>query len=382
MADEKYNPNGPYGHNESTKNVKSWDVRESKVLPDDASTKGRVDLNPQDFDNLIDQKGMNCKVFRTMYCPNVKSVDGAEHQIDCPLCNSSGFIDFDPIKTKVFVQTQELDKLPHVEGFVDGNTVMMTFKIGIELQYFTRIELTDFTNIYFQRVLRNPNSDVDVLQYKACRVNALIDADGVRYYPDTDFKIDLNGSIKWNGGVQTRLIQFTQVPTNGTWDLHIGQNEAGPFDPTLVAADLEAALRGATGYSDITVTGDYFSGFTVSLVNVSGLVGEFWVDSELSVGPTSVFGEVTSALVGGRHPDSAKPYSIHYEAPQQFRAHAASHVNRYSQFKSNGAVEYLKFQEQWYCAKEFMPKRKDRQGNELQQGPYDNHTIVTEDDNE
>lgn len=268
-----------HGHNRKTKKRKSWDVVESRTAPD-TSPRERVDLNPFAFSRLIEQKGVDCCVYRTMYCPNVKSVDGAEHNFDCTACNGSGFIDFDPIKTKVFIQAQELDKMPKEEGFVDGNTVQMSFPIGVELQYFTRIDLEDFTDIFFQRVLRTEGSDVDVLKYSALRVNGLIDRDSVRYYADKDFKINKEGNIEW--------------------------------------------------------------------------------------------------LTGGTKPADNTPYSIHYEAKQQYRATRAAHVNRFTQYKIDSRIEFIKMPEQWYTAKEFMPKREDLDGNELEQGPYDNHTIVEE----
>jgi hypothetical protein len=73
----------------------------------------------------------------------------------------------------------------------------MTFPIGIELQYFTRVELIDFTEIYYQRVLRNPESDTDVLKFRACRINVVIAKDNQQYFQQQDFDIDQNGNIKW-----------------------------------------------------------------------------------------------------------------------------------------------------------------------------------------
>lgn len=275
-----------YGHNNTTEGVQSWNVKESKVKGRKATPGfSRVDLNPSDFDALIETKGVNVKVFRTAYCPNVKSVDGAEHNIDCPVCNGSGFLDLEPICTKAFLQNQDLEKMHNMEGFVDGNQVAMTFPIGIELQYFTLIELTDFTDIFYQRVLRNPSSNTDVLKYRACVVNFIASYDDVlqeivRYYQDSDFKIDENGNVEW--------------------------------------------------------------------------------------------------LAGGSKPSDNQPYSIHYEAAVQFRATRAMHVNRFSQVQVPGGAEHLKFQEQWLCTKEFLVKRVDQDGDELDQGPYDNHTIVEE----
>lgn len=187
-----------YGHNKKTKNREAWNVRESVVKPDTAP-KERVDLSPEAFDRLLEQKGMEVKVYRTTYCPKVKSVDGAEHEIDCSLCNGSGFVDLDPLCTKAFIQNQGLETLAHVEGFVQGNTIAMSFPIGIEIQYFTKIEIVNMPDIYFQRVMRTPGSDVDILKYRAKRINIVLDYDNVRYYQDQDFVIDQNGNLAWTG---------------------------------------------------------------------------------------------------------------------------------------------------------------------------------------
>lgn len=271
-----------YGHNNKTKKKKAWDVKESK-LHDDTDAKGRVDLRVDDFDRLIEQKGVNFKVYRTSYCPNVKSVDGAEHEIDCQLCNGSGWIDRNPLCVKGFIQNQELERMLDASGQHDGNSVLITFPIGIELQYFTLIELVDFTDIYFQRVMRKPGSLVDVLKYKACRVNMVIDSNGVEYFQDQDYKLDPNGSIQWSSA---------------------------------------------------------------------------------------------------RKPADNVIYTIHYETHVQFRATKAMHVNRFTQYKAPGApkVEHIKMMEQWLCTKEFLLRRKDiNTGQDLEQGPMDNHTNTTGD---
>lgn len=186
----------PRTHNSVTQHQEGWNVKESKILPETAP-QGRVDLRPADFDKLLEQKGVRIKVFRTMYCPNVKSSDGAEHEIDCTLCNGMNYIDIDCIDCKALLQNQDLQRTMTEGGDFDGNTVLMTFPIGIELQYFARIELTDFTENYYQRVMRKEGSLTDVLKYKACRVNALVDKDGNKYYQQQDFDLDQNGNLKW-----------------------------------------------------------------------------------------------------------------------------------------------------------------------------------------
>jgi hypothetical protein len=244
-----------------------WDVKVATIIPAKHSPT-RVDISVEDFEKLLREKGSRVRVFRTVFCPNVKSIDGAEHNIDCDLCNGSGFLDARPIETVAFIQNQVLEKMPFVEGMVDGNSVAVTFPTGIELQYFTLMELMDFQQPYFQRVKRQ-QGQVDVLKYRAHRVNFCVDQHGKEYFPDADFGLDDNGSILW-------------TPNKG--------------------------------------------------------------------------------------PDPDTIYSIHYEAAVQFRAVRAMHSNRYTQVYSpedGGKIIHVKLPEQWMLSKEFLVKRKDRDGNEI-----------------
>lgn len=186
----------PITNNANTQKSEGWNVKDGRILPE-TDPKGRVDINPKDFDILLRQKGTRIKVFRSFYCPNVKSVDGAEHEIDCPLCNGSGYMDVDCIETRALMNSQELERIMSQGGDFDGNTALMTFPTGVEIQYFTRIELIDYTEVYYQRVLRKPATNTDILKYKACRVNVVVDKNKVFYYQQQDFDMDQNGNIKW-----------------------------------------------------------------------------------------------------------------------------------------------------------------------------------------
>jgi len=257
-------------NNKNTNKQLGWNVKEPTPSPIN-NLRNRVSFDKDAFDLLLQQQGIAVKVFRSMYCPRVKSIDGAEHEIDCNNCNGSGFIDVAPICTTALIQNQALEKRQAPEGFVDGNTVAITFLSGIELQYFTKIELIDQHDIYFQRVVRS-QGDVDHLQYKAIRVNVVVDAQNRQYYQGTDFTLSPDGHIKW-------------------------------------------------------------------------------------------------AVNKGPSPEVI--YSIHYEAPVQYRAVKAMHANRFAQIldKADGNIKTLKMPEQWMCAKEFLVRRTGVNGTEILQNP-------------
>lgn len=178
-------------------NPKGWankpPVKEASTR---AKTRGKVNLRDQDFEALLDQQGVRVRVWRTMFCPNVKSIDGGEHDINCNVCKANGFLDVSPIETVAFIQSQDLTKVFKAEGYWDGNSVSATFKAGIEVQYFTLIELLDHTDVFFQRIKRQ-RGPVDRLKYSAKCVNAVVDQRGKEYLPGDDFEIDENGDMRW-----------------------------------------------------------------------------------------------------------------------------------------------------------------------------------------
>ena len=144
------------GVNRNTKRQPHWNGKNPAQIPD-AAPRSRTALDPVAYDNLIKQHGVRVKVYRSMYCPNVKSVDGGEHNIDCTLCNGSGFLDVDPIESVAYLANQNFQEEMTVEGYHDGNSVGGTFLGGIELQYFTRVDLMDFTQPFYERVLKSPS---------------------------------------------------------------------------------------------------------------------------------------------------------------------------------------------------------------------------------
>lgn len=373
-----------YGQNNSTKKATGWNVKESVVRPD-MNPQGRIDLDPSKFDALIAQKGVIAKVYRTLYCPNVKSVDGAEHEIDCEICNGSGFLDVDPICVPVFIQSQELHELPNIEGLVDGNTIQVTFPIGVEVQYFTKIVLHDFTTVFPQRVLRKKGSLTDVLKYPACRVNVLVQHSNgslVQYYQDMDFAIDNNGNIKWLTPGDQQLLAFSAVPDSGTFTITQNGHTTASIPFNANAAAVQVALRAMTGYEDVMVSGDFTAGFLVTWIGIDSPVSLATTTSALLNGVTAVTIHTTDRSKKARKPNDNRPYSIHYAALTQYRARAAIHANRFTQFATGNQVQQVKMQEQWYCTKEFLVKRTDKFTNvELEQGPYDQspHKIVVED---
>ena len=154
------------GVNRNTKRQPHWNGKNPAQIPD-AAPRSRTALDPVAYDNLIKQHGVRVKVYRSMYCPNVKSVDGGEHNLDCTLCNGSGYLDVDPLESVAYLANQNFQEEMTVEGYHDGNSVGATFLGGVELQYFTRVDLMDFTQPFYERVLKSPSTSAVLTGTKA-----------------------------------------------------------------------------------------------------------------------------------------------------------------------------------------------------------------------
>jgi hypothetical protein len=166
-----------------------------------------TNIDYKDLNSFIWDQGVRIKVYKTLFCARVKSIDGSEHEINCPICNGSGFIDVSPTETVAAIQNQIRSNNinPDQIGTAwEEQTAFMTFLSGIELSYYTRIELMDYTNVYKQLVQRQVDTNIDRLQFKATSVDYLIDYDGIIYIPGNDFIVDRNGDIEWLIGTGTK----------------------------------------------------------------------------------------------------------------------------------------------------------------------------------
>ena len=189
-----------YGTNQTTKNSKGWN--NTSPIPEKVKRDHIVAASKSfsliRLDKFIRTKGMSVTVYRTSYCPKTKSVDAAEHEIACDLCNGSGYIDRYPIKMKALISSVSKHVAKLDVGYAEQNAVHCTFPIGILLNYFTKVELDDFVEIQTERFKRSSGT-TDVLRYYAKRIHSLIAYNGKEYLQDLHFTINSDGNILWKG---------------------------------------------------------------------------------------------------------------------------------------------------------------------------------------
>lgn len=168
------------------------------LTPNDGNGYKKVYLRPDDFDTMIEGQGIRVRVYKTLLCPNYKKIDDGVHELDCKICYGKNFIDRDPLETWAYISNQSDLKKVEVSGLYDDETVSATFKRDVELFYFARVELLDYTTINNELIQRQ-DGEIDRLRYSAFKVNYLIDKNGIEYVSGQNFILDPNGDIKWTG---------------------------------------------------------------------------------------------------------------------------------------------------------------------------------------
>jgi hypothetical protein len=98
-------------------------------------------------------------------------------------------------------------------------------------------------------------------------------------------------------------ITFSGAPASGTWELKQGEAPAGTTSALAYNADataVQTALRLLTGYSSVTVVGNYTDGFTVTFAGVAGPVANLLVvaNSLQTSAPANVIVTVATTTAG------------------------------------------------------------------------------------
>ena len=93
-----------------------------------------------------------------------------------------------------------------------------------------------------------------------------IDATSDLYVETPVTSIDVTDTTPWVPQAQT--ISFSNIPTDGEFELNYDGDVVGPFDENAVHGDLQTALQTIAGLGDVTVSGTYAAGFVVTFVNV------------------------------------------------------------------------------------------------------------------
>lgn len=160
-------------------------------------------INVVNLDQLVEDLGVRVRVWKSSTCPNMTSLESFDHDPNCPVCDNN-MIDFDCFETIAMFQQQDLSEQFKVHGTFSIDEVLVTFKAGVSIQTFAKIEILDFKEEFYELVQKQDGgiANPDKLKYPACEVTAVFvirNNQKERFYQGADFDLDLNGSIVWKG---------------------------------------------------------------------------------------------------------------------------------------------------------------------------------------
>lgn len=140
---------------------------------------------------------------RPVPCPSVKDIYASDHSPACSTC-FNGFIYYAKSEFVGAFMGNNLNRRFGPEGTwdIDDATIVIPVKDSrgdiLDIQYFDQILLPDFTVRYYQRV-EHSQSGIDRPQFKAVKIDFVMDANGKIYRPGVDVVADSDGRIKWIG---------------------------------------------------------------------------------------------------------------------------------------------------------------------------------------
>ena len=186
MADDKKSLFGPTGQaadqapdGESLfsrpKALAGLDPASVNVRPKRKGSKpSRVDLKPEEFDQLIEDQGVYVRITPTILCPNRSELTNTDHVLDCPLCQGDQVVESpeNAIETWAFIQGIKSQKDLLVQGIYDIKDATITTKQLVKMYYWYKVEVLDFSAVYNQILKRSIGGNVDRLRYVPAKPGA------------------------------------------------------------------------------------------------------------------------------------------------------------------------------------------------------------------
>lgn len=342
------------------------EFRSPKQVPNSKQYNPRqanADISDKDLNTLIYNQGIRVKVYKTLWCPNVKSIDGVEHNIECPLCHGTEFIDVDPVETFMYIQGQQREQLTSPENLgsqLEEATAMATFISGIELSYYSKVDLMDFTQInkeLIQRQKTGPSEPI-VTAFQPTAINIHT---GVISIPDSVdlLQVRVNDILIDSLGKRFLILQpVDNIYGQKTVTIGINKQISLGVGAVIIRPNIDRLM-----YKAVTVD---------VIMDSSGQ--RYYPEKDFMV-------DRNGDIAWVNYPDAIKPadtaiYSIYYNAVASYRTIRALHSDRYGSYQTKEkAIKNIEFPQQWIIKKLVLFKKSD---SETGQNLDPNHVFIPE----
>lgn len=128
----------------------------------------RVDFRPNDFDNIVNQKGFHTIWEQGMYCSCY--TDSGQPDYNCPTCGGRGYLYFGAKKTRCLVTSIKGKKVEEKIGLDDKGSAYLTSLTTDNIGFRDRFTFPDFTMKYSDIIKRDASSNADPVRYHILEV--------------------------------------------------------------------------------------------------------------------------------------------------------------------------------------------------------------------
>lgn len=162
----------------------------------------RADFNPQDFEDIIQQKGYRLLWEQSVNCPCIDPLTG--HAVEeCPHCDARGHLYFNNNNIKGIITRQNKEmELGDAIGVLEPGEAYLTTSSTNKLSEWDRITNLDSLAVYHETLIHN-ETGTDQLRYPPIG-NVIVavmqpsrKANLVQLKQNVDYELDANGIISW-----------------------------------------------------------------------------------------------------------------------------------------------------------------------------------------
>ena len=155
----------------------------------------RIDFTTGTFDSLIENHGLDLKLYHGIRCPCLDPETG-QADPNCSYC-TNGWQYYGKEEIIGVVQAINAEKqFAETGGFLLGS-MMLTVKAETNLAYHDRLVHMDSVITHSEVITRDEDGLVDSARFPIIDTLRVIGKNGVIYQSGTDFSIDSGGNVEW-----------------------------------------------------------------------------------------------------------------------------------------------------------------------------------------
>lgn len=184
------------------------------VLPDPSMYK-------QNFDQLLNNRGIHFVHYRAIPCPNMANLDDNNHHPLCPHCDGSGILYYAPKEIVGTLMSNAIEKQFEYNGVWEAGTAVVTlpseYPDGTEAEFtmFDKLVVVDYTVRLWEKKAYEPRpGNTQQLRYPIQKIEYLVtvtDSIVKEYIQGTDFNVTIDGLIQWISGKEPYYDTVTEM---------------------------------------------------------------------------------------------------------------------------------------------------------------------------